>query len=140
MGDRAVITTKKNYENNGIGIYLHWNGDRTSVDSFLEYCKMKGYRSPEDDSYGWARLCQIIGNFFEGTLSIGIDTVDRLDCDNLDNGTYLIEDWKVVGRKFNYFEDYINKEEKEKLMKVIDNRQPEKERIFTNCLNSYKRY
>lgn len=26
MGNRAVITTEENFENNGIGIYLHWNG------------------------------------------------------------------------------------------------------------------
>ena len=47
MGNRAVITTKENFENNGIGIYLHWNGGRDSVEGFLEYCRRKGYRSPE---------------------------------------------------------------------------------------------
>lgn len=24
MGNRAVITTLQNYNNNGIGVYLHW--------------------------------------------------------------------------------------------------------------------
>lgn len=98
MGNRAVITTKDNYENNGIGIYLHWNGGRDSVTAFLTYARMRGFRAPEKDNYGWARLCQVIANFFGGDLSIGIDTCRRLDCDNWDNGTYFIEDWKIVGR------------------------------------------
>ena len=37
MGNRAVITTKENMDNNGIGIYLHWNGGRDSVRAFLKY-------------------------------------------------------------------------------------------------------
>ena len=26
MGNRAVITTRENFDNNGVGVYLHWNG------------------------------------------------------------------------------------------------------------------
>ena len=37
MGNRAVITTKENMYNNGVAIYLHWNGGRDSVEAFLEY-------------------------------------------------------------------------------------------------------
>lgn len=99
MGNRAVITTLQNYNNNGIGIYLHWNGGRDSVEGFLEYMKLKQHRAPETDCYGWARLCQVIGNFFGGTTSIGIDTVNRLDTDNGDNGVYIIRGWDIVGRK-----------------------------------------
>ena len=36
MGDRAVITTRKNMENNGIGIYVHWHGSRGYIEPFLE--------------------------------------------------------------------------------------------------------
>ena len=100
MGNRAVITTEENFDNNGVGIYLHWNGGRDSVDAFLTYCDIRGFRSPESDNYGWARLCQVIGNYFGGDLSIGIDTIDHLDCNNHDNGTYLIKNWQVVGRKY----------------------------------------
>jgi hypothetical protein len=95
MGNRAVITA----ENSKVGVYLHWNGGRDSVEGFLKYCELQGYRSPDADSYGWARLCQTIANFFPGGLSVGIDIVDNLDCDNGDNGTYIIKDWKIVGRK-----------------------------------------
>ena len=60
MGNRAVITTSKSTDiknSTDIGIYLHWNGGRDSVQAFLKYCELKGYRSPEKDNYGWARLC-----------------------------------------------------------------------------------
>jgi hypothetical protein len=49
MGNRAVITTTREREpknSNEIGIYLHWNGGRNSVEAFLTYCKLKGYCPP----------------------------------------------------------------------------------------------
>ena len=97
MGNRAVITT----EEKKIGVYLHWNGGRDSVEAFLKVCKDKGHRCPEDDSYGWARLCQVIANYFGGTNSVGINLYSRLDTDNWDNGVYIIKDWEIVGREFN---------------------------------------
>ena len=106
MGNRAVITTSKAgfdpANSEATGAYLHWNGGRDSVEAFLAYCKLKGFRSPEKDNYGWARLCQVIGNYFGGGLSIGIGPCCTLDCNNYDNGTYIIEDWEIVGRV--YFE------------------------------------
>lgn len=60
MGNRAVITTEENFEkNSGLGVYLHWNGGRDSVQGFLEYCRLRSFRRPESDDYGWARLCQV---------------------------------------------------------------------------------
>lgn len=103
MGNRAVITASKalNVQNSSdIGVYLHWNGGRNSVEAFLKYCELKNYRSPDTDNYGWARLCQVIGNYFGGSTSIGIDKCNRLDCDNGDNGTYIISGWKIVDRKY----------------------------------------
>lgn len=128
MGNRAVITTKANMDNNGVGVYLHWNGGRDSVRAFLKYCELKGYRAPSDDNYGWARLCQVIGNFFGGSTSLGIDTVNNLDCNNWDNGVYLIEGWEIVGRM--YFEG----EEQDEydlvgMLKTINDSMPESERI-----------
>lgn len=100
MGNRAVITTRENFENNGVGIYLHWNGGRDSIEAFLKYCELKGYRSPSDDCYGWSCLIMTIGNFFGTGMSIGIDTVNHLDMDNGDNGVYIIDGWKIVDRVF----------------------------------------
>ncbi len=125
MGNRAVITT----EDKKIGVYLHWNGGRDSVEAFLKYCKLKGYRTPESDNYGWARLCQVIGNFFGGNTSIGIDTLDNLDDNNGDNGMYIIKDWEIVGRK--YFEgkeqNYYSLSE---MLKEIDKKQPIDEQMY----------
>ena len=128
MGNRAVITTKENFKNNGVGVYVHWNGGRDSVEGFLTYCALKQYREPETDNYGWARLCQVIGNFFGGTCSIGIDTVNRLDCDNYDNGVYFIENWKIVGRKY-----FRGREQNEfrliDMLVGIDEKQPKDEQL-----------
>ena len=131
MGNRAVITTR----DERIGVYLHWNGGRDSVEAFLKYCELKGYRAPEYDNYGWARLCQVIGNYFGGETSIGIDTTDKLDCDNWDNGVYIIEKWQIVGRK--YFEG-VEQQEYDLLgmLKYINECQPEKERLPIETLEN----
>lgn len=128
MGNRAVITTKENFENNGVGVYLHWNGGYDSVNAFIKYCELKGYREPSNDNYGWARLCQVIGNFFGGSCSIGIDTVDNLDCDNGDNGVYIIDGWKIVDRKYFNYEEQMNYDLQTMLLD-IDSSMPVSEQI-----------
>lgn len=120
MGNRGVICTR----NKDIGIYLHWNGGRDSVEAFLKYCKIQGFRSPEVDCYGWARLCQVIANFMESSgLSIGIQKYENLDCNNGDNGVYIIENWEIVGREF-----FSGEEQCEyplnKMLIAIDEEQP----------------
>lgn len=131
MGNRAVITTRQGWlrKENNLGIYLHWNGGRDSVEAFLTYCKLQRYRRPEDDNYGWASLAAVITNFFGASgTSIGIDIVSRLDYDNHDNGVYIIEDWQIVDRKlFNGFEqDEYNLNE---MLLEIDQNMPEVVRL-----------
>lgn len=130
MGDRAVITTRENYENDGIGVYLHWNGDRDSIQGFLTFCKRKGYRSPtEDNSYGFARLAQVIANFFGGNgLSVGVDKVSNLDTANGDNGVYIIDGWDIVDRYFSCYEKQ-NDIVVEDMIREINRCQPEDCRI-----------
>lgn len=125
MGNRAVITT----EDKKIGVYLHWNGERDSVEAFLAYCKIKGYRPPEEDNYGWARLCQVISNFFGGVLSVGIDEFEELDYKNWDNGTYIIKNWEIVGRE--YFDGCEEQQEYDllEMLGAINISQPEKEQV-----------
>ena len=126
MGDRAVITTRENLENNGIGIYLHWYGDIDHVTAFLRYCEMRGFRRPDVDSYGFARLVQVISNYIGGGLSIGVDVVSRLDTDNWDNGTYIIEGWRIVESRFSEppDEDVVNS-----LIKEVDSRMPDEKSV-----------
>lgn len=142
MGNRAVITAfndkfENNYDKNGIGIYLHWNGGRDSIEGFLTYCKLKGYRSPTDDNYGWARLTQVIANFFGGTLSVGVDICDNLDCTNGDNGVYLIKDWIIVERGF-YHNGYEQTEYNLKeFVEEINKLQPTSEQLTQEQIDNY---
>ena len=140
MGNRAVITTKEGGQKR-IGVYIHWNGGRDSVEAFLEYCRRMKFRCPEDDCYGWARFCQVVSNFMESGLdetirrngvpdglSIGISTIDNLDCDNFDNGMYIIKEWKIIGR-----EHFNGKEQNgcdlDRMLTVIHEAQPWKDLI-----------
>ena len=124
MGDRAVITTRAKR----MGIYVHWDGDREHIEAFLAFCKASGFRAPERDNYGWAYLGTVIGNYFGNGLSVGIDTLEHLDCNNWDNGTYIIEDWEIVGR-----EDFDGEEsEADDLLPILEDinkRQPEHMRL-----------
>ena len=141
MGNRAVITTYQeklidNFSENEIGVYLHWNGGRGSVQAFLTYCKLKGYREPENDNYGWARLCQVIANFFGGTNSIGIDKCCYLDCNNYDNGVYLIQNWEIVWRKY-FTGKEQDKYKLEEMLIAIDEAQPTKEQLGKDFILNY---
>lgn len=100
MGNRAVITTAP-FGLDNVGIYVHWNGGRESIEAFLAVARELDMLRPNDSCYGLARLTQIIGNYFGGGLSLGIGKVRELDYNNGDNGTYLIDgDWEIVGREF----------------------------------------
>ena len=101
MGNRAVIK----FDGTTQCIYLHWNGGVESVQAFLDCAKRYELRG---GSYGAARLCQIIGNFFGGSLSLGVDRIDFLDCDNGDNGMFTIDSAKWEIRKREYVPQHLN--------------------------------
>lgn len=103
MGNRAVITIKEENvpKENWNSLYLHWNGGRDSVQPFLDVAKLYGIRCANDSTYGIARLAQLIGNYFGGTLSLGVGRYGQLDTDNYDNGVYVIgKNWEIVDREF----------------------------------------
>lgn len=128
MGNRAVITTQENFDNNGIGVYIHWNGGRDSVEAFLEYCRLRRFRPPDEDCMGWARLVQVIANYFRGGLSVGVGTVNRLDTDNGHNGTYIIRGWKIVGREY-FTKREQNNHDLDDMLMELDLAQPEQDRL-----------
>ena len=120
MGNRAIVKP----EGKDIGVYLHWNGGIDSVTAFLKYCELKEHRG-FDDSYGMARFCQVVGNFFGGSLSIGIETgvnEDEVEDYWLDNGIYVVKDWDIVRHVGggNSREGY----DLDEFLKEIDARQP----------------
>lgn len=126
MGNRAVITDAEKK----IGVYLHWNGGRDTIEPLLAYCNLKGYRDPiNDPCYSLARFTQVAANFLGGINSIGIGLFSELDTDNYDNGTYVIgKDWKIVDRLFhkgseqNYYKFLP-------MLRAINNSQPVNEQL-----------
>lgn len=122
MGNRAVVTfaNRKDVERwvdpegdgeklkgycaehpHEVGVYLHWNGGRASIEGFCEACRRLKFRGPASDSYGVARFVQVVCNVFSSGLSVGVDTLERSDTDNYDNGVYVVDDsWNIVGREF----------------------------------------
>ena len=126
MGNRAIV---KPYGRN-FGVYLHWNGGRDSVEPFLTYCKLKGFRNFEDD-YGIARFCQIVGNFFGGGLSMGLQNNVYMSgscASGLDNGIYEVKGWEIVGRCGGPHVEQNHYDPVEFLL-GIDAAQPPKERL-----------
>lgn len=86
MGNRAVIAFGTGCD--ALGVYLHWNGGPESVKAFLDATRELMKSRGPDEQYGPARLVQVIGNFFGGTLSLGIGLARDLDCDN---GLYVVD-------------------------------------------------
>lgn len=136
MGDRAVITTV-GARKNDIGVYLHWNGSLEEVEAFLTYCDLKGFRLPETDSYGFAYLCTVIGNFIGDGLSLGVEKISHLDTDNYDNGVYYIEDWKIVSRSYENEPTETNKKELYSCLKCINECQGEKIKVSEDEIKKY---
>lgn len=121
MGNRAVI---KAQGNDNKSVYLHWNGGRDSVEAFLKYCELRGFRAFEDD-YGMARFVQVVSNFLGADgLSIGIhDGVESYG----DNGIYTVKGWEIVGRE-DYYEEQYNYDLDE-MLQEIDKAQPIKQQL-----------
>ena len=98
MGNRAVIAFD-NANQNSIGIYLQWNGGKDSIEGFLKAAKQLSCGGKQANR---ARLVQAIGNFFNGGYSVYMDLIKNLDCDNYDNGVFIVdtETLEIKGRKF----------------------------------------
>jgi len=134
MGNRAVI---KPVDMN-VGVYVHWNGGRDSVEGFLKYCEMKGYRGlGSDSSYGMARLCQVISNYFGGTCSVGVQQCwgTKDDAQGLCNGIYEVKGWEIVKRiGYNGFEQQNHT--LQDMLESIDEAQPPKEQFGVGFLRA----
>lgn len=121
MGNRGIIKP----EDSDVGIYLHWNGGRDSVEAFLKYCELKEYRGfGEDTEYARARLCQVIANFIGGKLSVGVGTYNK---SHGDNGVYIVRGWNIVDRIDCQHEQYNH--DLQDMLQAIDQAQPEPEQI-----------
>lgn len=89
---------------NKVGVYLHWNGGYDSIKPFCMACKRLGFRGAVTDCCGVACFTQLVRNFHgrKGwNLSVGVNTLNRLDTNNYDNGVFVVDDeWNIIGREF----------------------------------------
>lgn len=81
--------------------------------------------------HGWARLCQVVGNFFGGSLSVGIGR--HSDDDRMspgDNGIYVIDGWRIVERVLPY-DGFVEQDEYgfDEMLRAFDEPMPEDERL-----------
>lgn len=101
MGNRAVLCFDE-YNDEAIGIYLHYYGGRESIEAFLQAAREVMGDRLGDEAYARARLSMCIGIAIPGNLSFGLGKCEELDCDNNDNGTYIIDSatLTIKGRMF----------------------------------------
>lgn len=137
MGNRGVIT----FKDTTIGVYLHWNGGRDSVEPFLTYAKLKGLPCPRkaDPLAGLPGLLAILVNFFGNDGScVSLENVgdkhEDVDLDVADNGVYEVEDWKIIDRYGMENRSEQNHHDFHEMLDEIDNAQPEAGRLGSDFL------
>lgn len=98
MGNRAVIVNVNDMRPEATCVYLHWNGGKDSVSAFLKAARELGVEG------GLPAFAEMLAErFFECKVGINIyvEEYGRADCDNGDNGVYIIDDnFELVGRIF----------------------------------------
>lgn len=74
MGNRNTVY----FPDEGVTVYLHWNGGPESIIAFLNYMEgLDDMAGRLGQGYFAARFCQLVGNYFGGTLSLGIHGGDQ---------------------------------------------------------------
>ena len=164
MGNRAVIVWTDrdgNFSfNENVGVYLHWNGGIDSVEAFLTYADIMGFRSPtQDPEYGIARFIQIVANFFgDDGLNVGVGILKFMDYCNGDNYQWICTDWEIKRQlflkwdKYDYLLNYKDYDEYEskcidgwmynpekiwEMIQVIHSCQPWKDRDLKEMVQKY---
>lgn len=135
MGNRAVIAFQNAEGIAPFGVYLHWNGGPESVRAFVDAAAEVGMRGAEDPGYCAARLCQIIGNYFGGGLSVGIVTINPADpweADQGDNGIYILDHQGKLTQKRRKESDFT-------IARVPKSERPKYESIKAACIASFVR-
>jgi len=106
MGNRAVVCFSESgeYSESLLGLYVHWNGGRDSIEGFLKATKtLLG-----DDGWtlqtGWDKFLDVIGAYQTGWTEVDVCT--KLDTDNNDNGVYVVgPSLSIVSREFRRYDE-----------------------------------
>ena len=115
MSNSGIIVFE---DNKDLGLYLHWNGGRDSVEAFLQYCRLT--KKTGGFQYGLPSLFQIIKNW---SIELG-DIITNPFNYGTDNGLYIIDKkWNILDRKkFNGIEQ--NEYKLDEFLKELDESQP----------------
>ena len=132
MGSRAVITTSYSDEpetSQEFGLYTQFLGPRNCVESFLIYCKMQGFTSPEENKRGWDDLYAVMENYSGENARIEIGKCCDLGIEYLDYGVYVIRDWEIIDRQYQFIADESNYDAVYSLILKIDQSQPKAQQL-----------
>ena len=66
-------------------------------------------------------------------MSLGIDIASRLDCDNYDNGVYIIDHWEIIERLYNHGTEQANYDV-DSFVLELNERMPEQNRMDARVL------
>ncbi|AUI01352.1 hypothetical protein H2C43_07195 [Corynebacterium glutamicum] len=84
-----------------IGLYLHWNGGRDSIEAFLAYAAY-AQLPPINENNDWLPpFITVLKNFFGNDGSgVYLEPVnqDYLDGIDYDNGVYMLDDYEITER------------------------------------------
>ncbi|MEW6889253.1 hypothetical protein [Trueperella pyogenes] len=144
MGNRATLV----FKNTPFIIQLQWNGGRDSIEGFLTYARLKklypgvlhSSETKWTDIAPFTRFTTILTNFFGNsglhvyplyyppTVPTDPKFLNEI-CDG-DNGTYLIENWQIVGR-YGIPEGFQeqNHHPLADFLRAVNNAQPEEDRL-----------
>ena len=135
MGNRAIIKGK----DSDLGVYVHWNGGRDSVEAFLEYASFLSPHSGLGEKYydsGLGTLVTLITNFMNNSSSVDITTTDDYaNPSHLDNGIYVVDGWEIVDRISPPLYEQNGYDRREMLI-AIDDAQPEKMKRGVDYIDS----
>jgi len=97
MGNRAVLSFGTAVQ--APAIYLHWNGGRASVEGILEACKETKCTAGLRGAALADRVAAVAVGFIGSSVYRG--RADQCDCDNGDNGLYIIgQNLAITGRLY----------------------------------------
>lgn len=97
MGNRALLVANEA----DIGLYLHWNGGRDSINAFLKYAEY-AQLPPINENNDWLPpFITVLKNFFgnDGHV-VYLESINQDDLNNIhyDNGVYLLDGFEITER------------------------------------------
>lgn len=112
MGNSAVVTFSPTQS-----VYVHWNGGRASIEGFLG--AMRDLDLPRSTAAEAVdSLAKVMRSYlWDSTVEVG--PRNRLDCDNGDNGEYVVSlDLQITKRRFRRADEEVDREKTASIRRV----------------------